>query len=94
MNGYRNVSYNPRQELIRLFTWDDAGNRIAIDSTYNPYVFVESNNAKDAISIFNTTLKKKVFKNQFEKSRYIKESGLTRLCENLSPAQQFCIDNY
>ena len=94
MNGYRNVSYNPRQELIRLFTWDDAGNRIAIDSTYNPYVFVESNNAKDATSIFNTTLKKKVFKNQFEKSRYIKESGLTRLFENLSPAQQFCIDNF
>jgi len=70
MIGYRNVAYDPRQELIRLFTWDHAGNRIAIDSTYHPYIFLESNNSKDAISIFNTHLKKKSFKNQFEKSKY------------------------
>jgi len=94
VNGYRNIAYDPRQELIRLFTWDAAGNRIAIDSTYHPYLFVEANNSKDATSIFNTSLKKKVFKNQFEKSRYIKESGVTRLFENLSPAQQFSIDNF
>lgn len=94
MIGYRNVAYDPRQELIRLFTWDSTGKRIAIDSTYHPYIFVESNNAKDATSIFNTALKKKNFKNQFEKSKYIKESGVTRLFENLSPAQQFCIDNF
>lgn len=94
MTGYRNIAYDPRQELIRLFTWDSAGNRIAIDSTYHPYIFVEANNAQDAVSIFNTHLKKKTFKNQFEKSKYIKESGVTRIFENFSPAQQFCIDNF
>lgn len=94
MIGYRNVAYDPRQELIRLFTWDRSGNRIAIDSTYHPYIFLESNNSKDAISIFNTNLKKKSFKNQFEKSKYLRESGITRVFENLSPAQQFLLDNF
>lgn len=95
MIGYRNIAYDPRQELIRLFTWDSAGNRIAIDSTFKPYIFVETNNNNgDATSIFKTPLKKKVFRNQFEKSRYLKESGLTRVFENLSPAQQFLIDNF
>lgn len=94
MVGYRNVAYDPRQELIRLFTWDKAGNRIAIDSTYRPYIFLESNNSRDAVSIFKTNLKKKTFKNQFEKSKYLRESGITRVFENLSPAQQFLIDNF
>ena len=94
MVGYRNIAYDPRQELIRLFTWDTAGNRIAIDSTYRPYIFLESNNARDAVSIFKTNLKKKTFKNQFEKSKYLRESGITRVFENLSPAQQFLIDNF
>jgi len=94
MIGYRNVAYDPRQELIRLFTWDKNGKRIALDSTYHPYIFLESNNSQDAISIFNTKLKKKTFKNQFEKSKYLRESGLTRVFENLSPAQQFLIDSF
>lgn len=94
MIGYRNIAYDPRQELIRLFTWDQGGNRIAIDSTYHPYIFLESNNSKDALSIFNTHLKKKSFKNQFEKSKYLRESGTTRVFENLSPAQQFLLDNF
>jgi len=94
MKGYRNIVYDPRSELIRLFTWDSAGNRIAIDSTYNPYIYVESKGSTDATSIFNTALKKKSFKNQFEKSKYIKEVGLTRIFENLSPAQQFLCDNF
>ena len=94
MIGYRNIAYNPRQELIRLFTWDASGNRIAIDSTFKPYIYLESNNAKDAISIFNTNLKKKSFKNQFEKSRYLKETDTVRVFENLSPSQQFLIDNF
>jgi len=94
MIGYRNIAYDPRQELIRLFTWDASGNRIAIDSTFKPYIYLESNNAKDAVSIFNTNLKKKVFKNQFEKSKYLKETDTVRVFENLSPGQQFLIDNF
>ncbi|NBO99112.1 MAG: hypothetical protein EBU90_03160 [Proteobacteria bacterium] len=94
MIGYRNVAYDPRQELIRLFTWNKSGERIAIDSTYHPYVFLENNSAKDALSIFNTHLKKKTFRNQFEKSKYLRESGITRVFENLSPAQQFLLDNF
>jgi DNA polymerase elongation subunit (family B) len=94
MFGYRNVCYDPRQELIRLYTWDSSGNRIALDSTYHPYIFAESQNSKDAISIFNTSLKKKTFKNQYEKSKYLKETGLKRVFENFSPAQQFLVDSF
>ena len=94
MIGYRNIAYDPRQELIRLFTWDKSGKRIAIDSTFHPYIFLESNNAHDAISIFNTKLKKKVFKNQFEKSKFLNDSNTHRIFENLSPGQQFLIDNF
>ena len=94
MIGYRNIAYDPRQELIRLFTWDKSGNRIAIDSTFHPYIFLESNNSHDAVSIFNTKLKKKSFKNQFEKSKFLNEGNTSRVFENLSPSQQFLIDNF
>jgi len=94
MIGYRNVAYDPRQELIRLFTWDSNGKRVAIDSTFHPYIFLESNNSQDATSIFNTKLKKKSFRNQFEKSRYLNETKTSRIFENLSPSQQFLIDNF
>ena len=77
-----------------MFTWDKNGSRIAIDSTYHPYIFLESNAGQDATSISKTKLKKKTFKNQFEKSKYLRESGITRVFENLSPAQQFLIDNF
>ena len=94
MIGYRNIAYDPRQELIRLFTWDSTGKRVAIDSTFHPYIFLESNNSSDAISIFNTKLKKKTFRNQFEKSKFLADINTPRVFENLSPAQQFLIDNF
>ena len=94
MIGYRNIAYNPREELIRLFTWDTSGKRIAVDTTFKPYVYLETNNHSDATSIFKTPLKKKTFKNQYEKSKYLKESGTTRVFENFSPAQQFLVDSF
>ena len=94
MIGYRNIAYNPREELIRLFTWDTNGKRIAVDTTFKPYVYLETNNHSDATSIFKTPLKKKTFKNQYEKSKYLKESGTTRVFENFSPAQQFLVDSF
>ena len=89
---YRNVAYLPRDQMMRLFTWDDTGKRIAVDTTCEPYIYLETNNHPDCTSIFNTKLKKKKFKNQAERSRYLKDNKITRIFENLNIQQQFLID--
>jgi len=91
---YRNVSYSPREQTINLYTWDENGKRITVPSTYEPYIYLETNNAPDAMSIFNTKLKKKKFQNQYERSRYLKDNKVTRVFENFNIYQQFLIDAY
>lgn len=92
--SYRNLAYNPKEESMRLFSWDEHGNRISYDVSYNPYLYIESQNNPDAVSIFNTPVKKRVFKNQFERSKFIKESNIRRVFGNLTVNQQFLIDLY
>ena len=91
---YRNVSYSPQEQTIYLHTWDENGKRITIPSTYEPYIYLETNNAPDAMSIFNTKLKKKRFRNQYDRSRYLKDNKVTRVFENFNVYQQFLIDAY
>lgn len=91
---YRGVAYLPKDQLMRLFTWDEQGNRIALDTTFEPYIYLETNNKPDATSIFNTKLKRKRFKNQAERSRYLKDNKITRVFENLNIQQQFLIDTF
>ena len=62
MVGYRNAVYLPKDEMVRLFTWDDDGNRIHIDSTYNPYLYIEAKSGKDGVSLYNTPLKRVRFR--------------------------------
>lgn len=92
--SYRNVAYNPKNESMKLFTWDENGNRISYDVSYCPYLYIESNNKPDSTSIFNTPLKKRSFKNQYERGKYIKESNIKRLFGNLQCNQQFLIDTF
>ena len=92
--SYRNLAYDPKNESVKLFTWDEHGNRISYDVSYNPYLFIESHNKADKKSIFNTPLKKKAFKNQYERSKYVKESNIKRLFGNLTINQQFLIDMF
>ncbi len=91
---YRNVAYLPRDQVVRLFTWDETGKRIAVDSTYEPYIYLETNNHADCKSIFNTSLKKKKFRNQAERGRYLKDNKVTRIFENFSVHQQFLLDAF
>ena len=91
---YRSVAYLPKDQLMRLFTWDEKGNRICLDTTFEPYIYLETNNHSDAISIFNTKLKKKKFRNQGERARYLKDNKVTRVFENLNIQQQFLIDSF
>jgi len=90
---YRNAVYLPKNECIRVYTWDDSGNRTFYDATYHPYLYIETNNTGDLKSIFNTNLKKISFKTQYDRNEYIKR-GVTRVFENTPPNQQYLIDAY
>ena len=91
---YRNVSYSPQDQSISLYTWDENGKRVTAKSTYEPYIYLETNNAPDAMSLFNTKLKKKRFKNQYDRSRYLKDNKVVRVFENFGVYQQFLLDAY
>lgn len=91
---YRNVCYNPRDESVTLFTWNKEGERIMTDVSFNPYLFVETTLESDATSIFETPLRKRVFRDTRTRNNYIKELGTNRVFENIRPEQQFLIDTY
>lgn len=91
---YRNVCYNPRDESVSLLTWDQDGRRVMMDVSFNPYLYVETSMNSDATSIFETPLKKRLFKDTRNRAAFIKECGTNRIFENLRPEQQFLIDTY
>lgn len=91
---YRNVCYNPRDETVTLFTWDDNGQRIAVDMSFNPYLYIETTMKGDATSIFETPVRKRLFKDTRHRSNFLKDCGTNRVFENLRPEQQFLIDTY
>jgi DNA polymerase elongation subunit (family B) len=92
--SYRNVYYDGRRQVIHLWTWDENGTRIKLESSYEPHLYVESATAKDAISIFNTPLKKVSFKNQFERNKFVNETPIKRLFHNLSCEQEFLLSAF
>lgn len=91
---YRNVYYDSRQGLVKLFTWDKNGQRVALDCSYNPYVWIETKAKTGMKSLFNTHVTKKEFNNQFDRNKYIKESGRSRIYENINCEHQFLIDTF
>jgi len=93
MVGYRNAVYNYKTETVELYTWSEDGGRIVTSLRCHPYFYYEDNNGHET-SIFNTKLKIKEFKNHFDKYKFIKERGLTRIFDNHSPVQQVLIDTY
>lgn len=92
--GYRNVYYDPRSEAIHLWTWDENGQRIKVVNSFEPYIYIESTNGTDGVSIFNTPLKKVKFKNQFERSKFLNETTIKRIFYNLNCEQQYLLDTY
>jgi DNA polymerase elongation subunit (family B) len=91
---YRNVFYDSAKQCIHLWTWDEVGRRIKLESSYEPYLFVESVHGTDALSIFNTPLKKIKFKNQFERNKFVNETPIKRLFHNLSCEQEFLLSSF
>jgi DNA polymerase elongation subunit (family B) len=91
---YRNAVYLPQNRLIRLYSWDTHGNRISYDTSYEPYIYLETAQTGDAKSIFNTQLRKKTFFSQYERYRYVADNESQRIFENLPPVQQFLVDTF
>jgi len=92
--AWRNVYYDSKNQLIHLWTWDENGNRIKIESSYEPHLFVESPKATDGVSIFNTPLRKLTFKNQFERNKFVNETPIKRLFHNIGCDQDFLLSTY
>lgn len=91
---YRSASYNPFTESVYLRTWTETGDRIDTEIPFRPYLFLEKEEAKDAVSIFKTSLVKKAFRNSLERKRFVDNLGHRRIFHNLSPDQQFLIETY
>ena len=91
---YRNAFYNSTDGTIFLRTWTEDGKRIDTDVPFSPFLYTENEKSSDALSIFKTPLKKHVFKNNYERSQYIKNTSNTRLFGNLSCEQQFLLETF
>lgn len=76
-----------------MWGWDAYGNRTKQEIPYSPYIYLEDKRG-DAKSIYGTSLKKKEFLNQYERGKFVKESGVKRIFEDIKPYQQFLIDEY
>ena len=104
---YRNLAYLSREQLVRLFTWDEDGNRVSYDVPYEPYFYSEvKHGSSEKTSVFNTKVVKTTFPNEYrrreaveklslqEKQKDPDQRGPVRLFENVSTVQQFLIDRY
>lgn len=89
---YRNIVYSPYDREITLFTWNRDGDRVTLTEAFNPYLYIEDNDTRDAISIYNTSLKKLVFDDSFKRKKFVESTPRTFF--NLSPEQQFLIERY
>jgi DNA polymerase elongation subunit (family B) len=92
--AYRNIAYDNRNGCIHLWTWDENGNRVKVETSYEPYLYIESNRQQDALSIFNIPLKKLTFKNNYYRNKYVNETPIKRIFQNLNVEQDFLINTY
>lgn len=93
MVGYRNAVYNPRENSVEVYTWDENGVRMVTTKPYFPYFYYEDPKG-DEVSIYNTKLRKKIFNTYFDKSSFLKDTGMKRVFEDLTPTHQALIDMY
>ena len=90
--SYRNVVYDGFEGKITLFTWDNNNQRVRYESSFEPYLYLEGNGNYE--SIYGTKLVKKKFESQYKRFKFIKDSNVKRVFENLPAHQQFLVDSY
>jgi DNA polymerase elongation subunit (family B) len=91
--SYRNCYYNNINRCVELFTWDEDGKRVRYTVSHDPYLYLEDAKG-EFTSIYNTKLKKKVFRNSYERSKFLRDGGVRRVFENLPPVQQYLLDTF
>ena len=91
---YRNVYYDSREETYKLYTWDKNGERVVLDCSYSPYLYIENRLGTDGKSLFGTDLKKKYFRNQHDRRKFTTKLATHRVFENISCDQQFLVDMF
>jgi DNA polymerase elongation subunit (family B) len=91
--SYRNCYYNNINRCVELFTWDEDGKRVRYTVSHDPYLYLEDSKG-EFNSIYNTKLKKKVFRNSYERSKFLRDGGIRRVFENLPPVQQYLLDTF
>jgi len=86
----------PHERKMRLFTWSEDGERITTDVGYHPYFYYETNNKnlQVATSLYGTKLRRIVCKSEKDRRTKIQDLGIDRIYENITPYQQFLIDQY
>ena len=80
---YRAASYNPFNESVFLRTWSEEGVRIDTEIPFRPYLYLEKEDAEDAVSIFKTSLLKKTFRNSIERKKCVDNNSNKRIFNNL-----------
>ena len=93
---YRGLSYMPHERKMRLFTWSEDGERITTDVGYHPYFYYETTNKnlQVATSLYGTKLRRIVCRSEKDRRTKIQDLGIDRIYENITPYQQFLIDQY
>lgn len=90
---YRNAVYDSRSRAIKLFTWDEDGNRVSYDASFSPYLYVEDTKGEKK-SIYQTKVTKKIFNTSYDRNKFVSTSGIRRLYENISTVQQYLLDTF
>jgi len=90
---YRNLVYyvdteNDWQGYIRLKTWDSTGKRIIQEFPHTSYVYYEDPEGEYR-SFNGTKLKKKLFKNIFDRRRWMEQNRYLNYCECYDPKLEF-----
>ena len=91
---YRNIYYDYKKSIIHLWTWSEDGERVKIETEFEPFLYLEDKNIKDATSIFGTNLKKMSFINNFRRRDFVKNTQNKRIFFNLNPDQQFLLTTF
>lgn len=90
--SYRNIYYNSQERCVTVFSWDKDGKRTKFEASVEPYLYIEGNG--DYESIYGTKLSKKIFRTQYDRYKYLKDTGVKRVFDNFPITQQYLIDTF
>jgi DNA polymerase elongation subunit (family B) len=89
----RHCCYSNKTSSIKLYGWNEDGDRSLQTIPYKPYIMVEHKDG-EYDSLYDTKLKKIEFNDEKHKRRFVNDSPTKRIFENLPATQQYLIDNY